>query len=91
MSLEKDSSIRVIGKLGTRVLYYKRDGSYHDRAYVKPVQPGTPAQVTWWNKFATGVTAWQGLSQGQKDSWNLKAVPFHMTGFNYYMRKYLLS
>lgn len=91
MSLAKDTSIRVVGKLKDKVLYYRRDGSYHERSYFIPVQPGTAPQVAWWNKFAAGVSAWQALTAEQKNEWNKKAYPLKMSGFNYFMRKHLLA
>lgn len=90
--LFEDLCLRLTGKLGSKVWYY-RDGSHISRAYVKPVQPATTKQVTWWDIFADGVAEWQSLNQSQKNIWNIKTQHIHesMTGFNLFMRNYLRS
>lgn len=90
MALIEKTSVEIIGKFGDRVYYYK-NGELVSRAYVIPVQPGTPAQVTWWDNFSSGVTSWQALPQGHKKKWDKKAKPFRFSGFNLFMREWLLT
>lgn len=89
MALTTDFNLRTVGKVATKVYYY-RDGVLIDRPYFIPVQPGTPAQLAWWAVFRNGVTEWQALSPAQKAVWNKKSMPLQMSGFNLFMRKYLL-
>lgn len=84
MALADNINVRITGKLD-QVVYYYIDGEHRKRAYFIPVQPGTPAQVAWWNRFKYWVQQWQALTPAQKDTWNEKAKRKKMSGFNYYM------
>lgn len=84
----KTSNIKTVGKLGSRVYYY-RDGELVSRLYVIPVQPGTPAQLAWWLQFRNAVTAWHALTPAARTIWNKKAVPYRMSGYNLYISRTL--
>jgi len=84
----EEQNIKIVGKLGDRVYYY-RDGELVDRAYFIPVQPGTDGQRAWWNQFRRGVRSWQALSPAEKDPYNQRAKRFRFSGFNLYMREWL--
>ena len=83
-------NLRMVGKLGDRVYSY-HNGVFVSRPYYIPVQPGTPAQVARWEKFAAGVVAWQALTPEEKKVWRHKADQFNYEGFNRFMHYYLLS
>lgn len=51
------------------------------RHYV-PSNPRTEAQQTWRQYFATVLQAWQNLTPEEKKSWNQRAYPPNMTGWN---------
>jgi len=84
MALADDINLKIVGKLD-QVVYYYIDGVQYKRAYVIPVQPGTEAQVAWWNTFTYWVNQWHMLTPAQRDTWNEKAKRKQMSGFNLYM------
>jgi hypothetical protein len=45
------------------------------------------------DKFAAAVASWQSLNETTKKAWNYSAqrAELHMSGYNLYLRKYLLS
>jgi hypothetical protein len=88
--MELTPGMRYVGKLGPHV-YYFHDGTLVSRPYYKPVQPGTPAQQTIWNKFRAGVTAWQALAPEVKEAWQTIADDFNYEGFNRFMSVWLKS
>jgi len=88
MDLHTDINLHITGKIATKVYYYK-DKELVSRTYFIPVQPGTEAQVAWWDVFKAGVLEWQGLDQSQKDEYNQRAKRLKFSGFNLFMREYL--
>lgn len=90
MDIHTKTNIRIVGKIDTRVYYYWR-GDLRSRAYFIPVQPGTGAQLTWWNVFKQGVINWQNLTAPQKEEYNIKAKRFKFSGFNLFMREHLTT
>jgi len=90
MDIHTKTNLKIVGKIDTRVYYYYH-GELRSRTYFIPVQPGTPAQQTWWLKFRQGVQAWKILPQGQKNEYNEKAKRFKFSGFNLFMREWLTS
>lgn len=66
------------------------------RAKITPVNPATGSQVSVRNSFAATSQAWRGLTQAQRDAWNLVAPNFTranifgdnapLSGFNLFMR-----
>lgn len=86
----EEINIELNGKVGDKV-YWEKDGELISRSFFIPVQPGTGAQLTWWNVFKQGVVNWQGLTPVQKDTYNTRAKRYQMSGFNLYMREYLKS
>lgn len=88
MSLEKNTNLFISGKLADRV-YYTRDKVLRDRAYVIPVQPGTPIQLARWALFRAGVRYWQGLNQTEKDDLDKDAYRLQYTGFNLFMSRWM--
>lgn len=88
MDISDGINLDTIGKLGNRV-YYKIQGFKVSRSYFIPVQPGTPAQLAWWQVFRNGVVQWHALSPAQEKVWNNKAKRWKMSGFNHFMSKYL--
>ncbi|HDZ25305.1 hypothetical protein LCGC14_1240550 [marine sediment metagenome] len=88
MDINTKTNIRITGKVATRVYYYKNK-ELVSRAYFIPVQPGTGAQLSWWNVFKAGVAAWQVLTQGEKDELDQRARRHKFSGFNLFMREWL--
>lgn len=50
-----------------------------------------PEQQTRREKFEAAVAGWQGLTTEQKEVYNQKAKNKHYSGYNLYLREYLLS
>lgn len=50
----------------------------------------TEAQQARRSKFASAVEAWQNLSAEQKETWRQKAWGRMMSGYNLYLREYML-
>jgi len=42
-------------------------------------------------KFAAAVAAWQGLAEEEKEEWRWRARKLCMTGFNLFIKNYMLS
>lgn len=59
--------------------------------FYRPSEPATPAQVANWTKMSVAVSAWQSLTTEQKNAYNIEAKPYMLSGYNYFLRKYLLS
>jgi len=51
----------------------------------------TAPRVANWNKFAAAVAAWQALTDEQKKVYNDRAKGTNKTGFNLYIKEYMLS
>ena len=54
-------------------------------------QPKSTAQEAWKNVFADAVLAWQGLTLSQKKIYNVYKYPIHASGYNRFLREYLLT
>lgn len=88
MPIQTDVNLKTTGKIGNTV-YYESNGEKKSRPYFIPVQPGTPAQLAWWEVFRDGVSNYQLLSSEVKAEWEEKAKPLHMEGFNLFMSRWL--
>lgn len=79
----------VRGIYRTRVIYGKR---YNEKLPIySPFNPQTEAQQANRQKYANGVSAWQGLTDEQKDVYNEKAKGKRMSGYNLFLSEYLKS
>jgi len=58
--------------------------------FYSPINPKTPAQLIEQARFRAAVAAWQDLTSEEKLIYNRRAVGLHMTGFNLYMREFVL-
>ena len=56
-----------------------------------PTNPQTELQQANRQKLAAGVLAWQELSEEQKNEYRTKAKNLPLTGFNLFIREYMLS
>jgi len=56
-----------------------------------PTNPRTEAQQANRAIFTAAVLAWQNLTTDQKNGYNEKAKYKHLSGYNLYIREYLLS
>lgn len=53
--------------------------------------PRTEAQQANRQKYADGIVAWQDLTSGQKAVYNQRAYAKEMSGYNLFLKEYLLS
>lgn len=88
MEIQTDVNLKTTGKIGDTV-YYESNGEKKSRAYFIPVQPGTPAQLAWWEIFRDGVSNYKLLSPEVKAEWEEKAKALHIEGFNLFMSCWL--
>ena len=61
-----------------------------EKFYV-PDNPQTEAQQAHRQKYGQGVEAWRALTPGQKAVYNKYAIGQNMSGYNFFMKIYLLS
>jgi hypothetical protein len=59
--------------------------------YYIPKNPQTEPQQAQRQKLTDGNTAWHALTNEQKKLYNKNAKGRHMTGYNFFLREYLLS
>jgi len=59
--------------------------------YYIPRNPRTPLQQAQRAKLADAVASWQNLTDDKKDVYNSKSRNYKMSGYNLYVREYLLS
>lgn len=66
---------------------------YQDKMkYYTPTNPQTVPQQANRTKFSNGITAWQALSDSQKNVYRARAIRLRFaTGFTLYMSEYMLS
>jgi len=60
------------------------------RKYARPSNPNTTPQQTQRFKFDSAVKAWQALNSASQDVWRANATGLVMTGYNLFIRNYLL-
>ena len=75
---------------------YRRDNvtgkvKHYREPYMIPYNRRTEAQQAQRQKYADGVAAWKVLTQEEKNQYNIKAKGKHMSGYNLFLREYLLS
>ncbi len=59
--------------------------------FYNPGPPTHPGQIAAQKKFAEGVSAWQKLDKNQKMFYNRKAKGLQMSGYNYFLKIFMLS
>lgn len=77
---------------GIQKIYRHRTGLVNFRyPFYMQWAPRTVNQQAAAGTFAAGMTAWAGLTQEQKDEYNLKAKNLRMHGVNLFMREWMFS
>lgn len=59
--------------------------------FYKPTNPNSPLQQYWRKAYAQSVHAWKDLTMEARAVYNLDARRLHMSGYNLFQRKFLLS
>ena len=75
---------------------YRRDNvtgkvKHYREPYMIPYNPRTEAQQANRQKLADGVVAWKALTPDEKNQYNIKAKGRRMSGYNLFLKEYLLS
>lgn len=75
---------------------YKKKMDYGKPVYFRETyritkNPRTEPQQANRAKISDAVDAWQALTTEQKDAYNKSSIGMHMSGYNLFMREYLLS
>jgi len=78
------------GTLANTVVYQRRRGQVMCRKYVTHKDVGSAEQLNVRGIFSRAVTAWQASSESVKDNWRAKASGMVMTGYNLFIRDYLV-
>lgn len=89
----KTISVGLQGRIYDRV-YYIVDGKQRSRAYARPNDPETEAQMTCRDRMAALVKRWHALKGHKKNYWNVVAKlggRKRTTGFNMFIRDGLLK
>lgn len=59
--------------------------------YYFPYQPHTAKQTAWQTYYSQAVRNWQGFDELTKKSYRVRETTLHMSGYNRYLKAYLLS
>lgn len=78
------------GTLADSVVYQRRRGQVMGRKYHVPKYKRSPGQDSQRNLFAAAVIAWQALTENDKNYWRARATGMTMTGYNLFIKWYLL-
>ena len=79
------------GRLGKSVIFERRRGKVYCKTYKIPKDPRSQAQLDRRTCFYKGTQAWNLLTQSEKDYYNGLAVGQSYTGYNLFLRQFLLS
>jgi hypothetical protein len=60
-------------------------------ALYSPVNNKTPNQLAWQAIYRAGVAEWKNLTKEQQQIYNRKAYGKHMSGYNVFMKEYLIA
>lgn len=74
-----------------RVRHYEGQKHKERLEFYPYIITNTTEQATRRATFADAVLAWQNLAENQKSEFNRKAIGRHMSGYNLFIRYYLLS
>lgn len=64
---------------------------YYREPFYIPSNPRTAAQQSQRMKYAAGIVAWQSLTDEQKNVYNQRALQKKFSGYNLFLKEYLLS
>lgn len=82
---------QVHGALDKYLIFARRRGKVYAKKYQVPKNPNTADQKAQRLLFKDAVKAWQALTEPKKDVWRAKASGLSATGYNLFIRSYLLN
>ena len=74
-----------------RVISIKGHQKNQKMKFYRPPNPSSELQITWQEKYAAGVLAWQSLTAEQKAVYNKRAIGLSFFGYHLFLREYLKS
>ena len=84
-------SERASGAVCGNIVFSLRASGQQVRFQRHPIDRASDEQLTRRSVYSDGVDSWHGLSSEDKNYYKDLAKNLHMTGYNYYMKSYLLS
>ena len=84
-------SIRAWGTFDGTLVYQRRPGMPTVMRRRAPGNPNTEAQQSQRTSFAAAVSSWRVLPDASKAEWTVRAWGIGTTGYNLYMKNYLLG
>lgn len=84
-------SIRAWGTFDGLLVYQRRPGMPTVMRRRVPANPNTDLQQEQRASFASAISCWQGLPDGSKAWWTVKAWGVATSGYNLYVKNYLLG
>ena len=84
-------SVRAWGTLDGTLVYQRRPGMSTVMRRRVPANPDTGAQQEQRASFAAAVSSWKVLSDASKAWWQVKAWGMGTSGYNLYVKNYLLG
>ncbi len=79
------------GTLAGSVIYARRRGQVYCKKYKSPKNPNSVAQQAQRSNFQDAVAAWQAMTEPAKDIWRGSATGKLYTGYNLFIRWFLLN
>ncbi len=84
-------SLDAHGTVAGNLTFSKRKTCKQVRFQKKQTDVITTDRTTVREKFAEAVAAWNILSDNDKATWNINARPYRITGYNLYIKEYMLT
>lgn len=87
-------SLNAKGNIGGVINYAKKGNINYARKLRKakaPYDPKTDIQISNRDYFRNVVLIWQNLEEQERDYLNIYAGTFHVSGFNFFTKMYLLE
>jgi hypothetical protein len=83
------AGVLLSGKVGGTVFCVRANGTGYSRAWVKPRDQKSTAQVDRRVKLNQGVQAWRALDKKQQDAYRERARFMRRTGYHLFLSEYL--
>ena len=84
-------SVEASGKIGERLVFSKRKSGQQARFQKAQKDVVTTDRTIYRALYSMGVSLWKDLTDSEKDVFVSSAKILHMTGYNLFMKEYLLS
>lgn len=82
-------SINASGKIGERLVFSRRGSGQQARFQKAQKDVSSSDRVTARSNYVSAVSAWNALSDSQKEAYKILAISENISGYNYFIRNYL--